>query len=198
MRYLGVFFLSIIISCTSYAETMTPCFTPQHNCTQTIVQCIQNAQFEILVQAYSFTSQEISQSLLEAQKRGVKVRVLLDKSQRHDKHSKSLKLTKAGMDIKIDEVPGIAHSKVMIIDEALVITGSFNFTHAAQHRNSENVLFIESKDTAIAYKNNWLERAKTAKPYMMSAEKPVKTRKVKSVPKHVKAMHSLLRKINDE
>ena len=198
MRILGVFLLHLILISPIWAERLTPCFTPQQNCTLSIVQCIEHAQKEILVQAYSFTSADISEALLHAQERGIKVRILLDKSQRHDKHSKSTKLTKAGMDVKIDEVPGIAHNKVMIIDEFLVITGSFNFTHAAQHRNSENVLFIESRDIALEYKKNWINRAQTAKPYTTKGERtPTKKKKIKTGP-HVKAMRNLLKKIEEE
>jgi phospholipase D len=38
-----------------------------------------------------------------------------------------------------------------------VITGSFNFTNAAQKRNAENVLFVESTDVATAYREDWIK-----------------------------------------
>jgi phospholipase D len=60
----------------------------------------------------------------------------------------------------MDIVPGIAHNKVMIIDEKKVITGSFNFTDAADKRNSENVIIIEDKETVKQYINNWYNRKK--------------------------------------
>ncbi|MGC8602602.1 MAG: phospholipase D-like domain-containing protein [Desulfomonilaceae bacterium] len=57
-------------------------FSPNGGCTQAIVNEINNSKSEILVQAYSFTSTPIAKALLEAHKRGVKVEVILDKSQR--------------------------------------------------------------------------------------------------------------------
>jgi len=57
-------------------------------------------------------------------------------------------------------MPGIAHNKVMIIDRKKVITGSFNFTNAADNRNAENVLLIEDSELAATYIDNWKNRAK--------------------------------------
>lgn len=171
MRVIAFTFFALFAS-ELYAEQITPCFTPQQNCTHAIVRVLDQAEKEILVQAYSFTSKDIADALLRAHKRGVRVRLLLDKSQRTDQHSRSPHLTHAGMDVRIDEVPGIAHNKVMIIDEYVVITGSFNFTQAAQFRNSENVVFIESAEIAQQYKQNWVERAQQAKPYTIKVLHP--------------------------
>ena len=65
----------------------TVCFTPGWNCTDLIVQAISGAKTSLLVQAYSFTSTPIAKALLDAHKRGVPVRVILDKSQRTEKYS---------------------------------------------------------------------------------------------------------------
>ena len=46
----------------------------------------------------------------------------------------------------------------MIIDERIVITGSFNFTKAAQNKNAENVLIISDDTLAKKYKDNWINR----------------------------------------
>jgi phospholipase D len=61
---------------------------------------------------------------------------------------------------RIDYKPAIAHNKVIIIDNGSVITGSFNFTKAAQFKNAENVLIIHDKQLADIYKQNWLYREK--------------------------------------
>ena len=56
-----------------------------------------------------------------------------------------------GVDVYLDLVAGIAHNKVMIIDQSIVITGSFNFTEsaeAAEKRNTENVVIMFSEDLA--------------------------------------------------
>ena len=55
----------------------------------------------------------------------------------------------------IDSRHAIAHNKVIIIDGAVTITGSFNFTKAAQEKNAENLLIIRSREIARAYRENW-------------------------------------------
>ena len=62
------------------------------------------------------------------------------------------------IEVGIDKVPGIAHNKVMIIDKRKVITGSFNFTSAADSRNAENVIIIDDTIVAKQYQQNWNNR----------------------------------------
>lgn len=62
------------------------------------------------------------------------------------------------IDTWIDYKPAIAHNKIMIIDNRVVITGSFNFTKAAQNRNAENLLIIENHDLVKKYLANWVKR----------------------------------------
>lgn len=144
-------------------DSVQSCFTPGENCTALIVQHIDNAKSEIRVQAYSFTSPPIIEALIKARQRGVNVRILIDKSNKDKMNVEPLlPLTNAfGNDIKIDVLPGIAHNKVMIIDD-IVITGSFNFTKAAQHRNAENVLILKNKTIHSRYHANWEKRNKLA------------------------------------
>jgi len=141
------------------------CFTPESHCTPGIVDAINSAKSSIFVQAYSFTSAPIANGLVEAKARGVDVQVILDKSQPTAKGSQLSTLLGAGIPVFIDPVPGIAHNKVMIIDEAYVLTGSFNFTNAADTRNAENILLLQDLELAKLYKTNWKAREKVSRPY---------------------------------
>jgi phosphatidylserine/phosphatidylglycerophosphate/cardiolipin synthase-like enzyme len=83
----------------TFNQTFTPagvavCFTPGSNCTEQIIKTLGEAQRSILVQAYSFTSAPIAKALLGAHKCGVQAEVILDKSQRTEKHSSLLSLMK--------------------------------------------------------------------------------------------------------
>ncbi len=109
--------------------------------------------------AYSFTSAPIVKALLNAHKRGVKVEVILDKSQRTQKYSSADFLANSGIPTIIDADHAIAHNKVMVIDGETVITGSFNFTRAAEEKNAENLLVIRDKALAAKYLKNWQEHA---------------------------------------
>jgi phosphatidylserine/phosphatidylglycerophosphate/cardiolipin synthase-like enzyme len=118
-------------------------FSPRGGATEAIVQELARAKREVLVQAYSFTSAPIAKALVDAHKRGVKVTVVLDKSQRSEKYSSATFLNNAGIPTYIDAKHAIAHNKIMIIDQATIITGSFNFTNAAEEKNAENLLVIK-------------------------------------------------------
>ena len=134
------------------------CFTPPAGCGEQIGRLIDQAESSIYVQAYGITSNAIANRLVAAHNRGLRVSVLLDKSNLTDKYSQISRLRKSGIDVSIDRVPGIAHNKVMIIDEKIVITGSFNFTNAADKRNAENVIIINNASIAKQYLQNWLSR----------------------------------------
>lgn len=139
--------------------------SPHGGCTDGIIRELNKAKSTILVQAYSFTSAPIAKALLNVHKRLVKVEVILDKSQRTQKYSSATFLYNSGIPTKIDAQHAIAHNKVMVIDGETVITGSFNFTKAAEESNAENLLVIRDKKVAERYIKNWQEHAKHSEMY---------------------------------
>jgi phosphatidylserine/phosphatidylglycerophosphate/cardiolipin synthase-like enzyme len=141
-------------------------FSPHGGCTDAIVRELDKAKSTVLVQAYTFTSAPIAKALLNAHKRGVKVQVILDKSQRTQKYSSATFLTNVGIPVKIDAQHAIAHNKVMVIDGETVITGSFNFTKAAEANNAENLLVIRDRKLAERYSRNWEEHEKHSEVYV--------------------------------
>ncbi len=131
------------------AEVIQVFFSPHGGATEAVVHELGNAKKEILVQAYSFTSAPIAKALVDAHKRGVRVTAILDKSQRTQKYSSATFLNNSGIPTYIDAKHAIAHNKIMIIDGATLITGSFNFTKAAEEKNAENVLVIRGDDVLV-------------------------------------------------
>jgi phosphatidylserine/phosphatidylglycerophosphate/cardiolipin synthase-like enzyme len=148
-------------------------FSPKGGCTDAIEAAIDAAQASILVQAYSFTSKPIAEALLRAHKRGVKTNVILDSDQETANYSEADFLIHEGIPTQIDAEHAIAHNKVMVIDDGAVITGSFNFTNAAENSNAENLLIIRDKDIAKTYADNWRTHAAHSREYQ---EKPRKDR----------------------
>jgi phosphatidylserine/phosphatidylglycerophosphate/cardiolipin synthase-like enzyme len=140
-------------------------FSPKGGCTQAIVRELRAAQQSILVQAYSFTSAPIAAALVEAARRGILIEVVLDKSNRTGKYSSADFVAHAGIPTWIDERHAIAHNKVIIIDEATIVTGSFNFTKAAEESNAENVLILRSPELAFQYTQQFLEHRRHSAPY---------------------------------
>jgi len=111
-------------------------FSPNGGCTDAIVREIGRATKSLRIQAYSFTSTPIAKAIIAAKIRGVTVEAILDSSNRSDHYSAATFLKNQGVDVLIDDQHAIAHNKIMIIDNAVVITGSFNFS------NAENLLII--------------------------------------------------------
>lgn len=152
------------------AEPIQACFTPGEDCTGLIVEQIGAAKSEVLVQAYSFTSPEIVKALLQAKRRGVDVQAILDKSNVCKDAGECEKkgaiaadtLSSAKIPMLIDRAHAIAHNKVMVIDRSVVITGSFNFTRAAQEKNAENLLVIREQGLAERYLENWTSHSRHA------------------------------------
>jgi phosphatidylserine/phosphatidylglycerophosphate/cardiolipin synthase-like enzyme len=168
--FIGLFLtLSVIVGhCADLVLNDTPVqvyFSPNGGCTEAVVKEIDNAKSDILVQAYSFTSTPIAKSLLDAHKRGVKVEAILDKSQRKQNYSSATFLANSRIPTFIDDAHAIAHNKIMIIDGTTVITGSFNFTKAAEIRNAENLLIIKSPELAKLYIENWNHHREHSESY---------------------------------
>ncbi|MEW5891563.1 MAG: phospholipase D family protein [Pseudomonadota bacterium] len=146
-------------------------FTPGDDAGALIVGAIRQARRQILVQAFSFTHEAIAEALIAARRRGVDVQVLADPEQAETvKTSRIDQLVAGGVPVYLDGQHAAAHNKVMVIDAgqatATVITGSFNFTHAAQYRNAENVLLLRGNPLlAEAYAANWRRHRTHSLPY---------------------------------
>lgn len=147
----------ISLSAAAYSNIQA-CFTPGENCTAEILRQINTASNTVLVQAYSFASTPIAKALVDAMNNGVNVKVILDKSQKSQRYSSATFLLNHNIPTWIDYKPAIAHIKVMIIVGKEVITGSFNFTKAAQEKNAENLLIIRDAELAMRYAKNWSRR----------------------------------------
>jgi phosphatidylserine/phosphatidylglycerophosphate/cardiolipin synthase-like enzyme len=145
-------------------------FSPHGGCTEAAVREIDAARSVLLVQAYSFTSTPIAKALVAAHRRGVKVRVILDKENETEKYSAAVFLIHEGVPTQIDAKHAIAHNKIMIIDEQTVITGSFNFTKQAETSNAENLLVIRDAKIAARYIANWREHAEHSQEYRQKIE----------------------------
>jgi len=147
-------------------------FSPKGGCQEAIVREIKAARREILVQAYSFTADPLTFGLVDAKKRGVKVEVVLDRSNEVEKYSDLHILLEQGLEPHIDSEHAIAHNKVMIIDQRVVVTGSFNFTNQAEGENAENLLIIRGNAELVrSYRDNFFVHKNHSKPAKMREAK---------------------------
>ena len=140
-------------------------FSPRGGCTAAVLVAIGKATNTVRVLAYSFTSEPIARALGDAHQRGVDVVVILDKEQLTAKFSEADFLSHAGIKTLIDSQHAIAHNKVIIIDGRIVLTGSFNFTKAAEQNNAENLLVIDDSFLAARYAADWQRHVEHSKWY---------------------------------
>jgi phosphatidylserine/phosphatidylglycerophosphate/cardiolipin synthase-like enzyme len=157
---------SLLLAFNAVAADIQVFFSPHGGCTDAVVTNLDKATNTVLVQAYSFTSAPIAKALVDAEKRGVKVQVILDKSNRTENYNSADFIQRAGIPTFIDAKHAIAHNKIMVIDSHTVLTGSFNFTKAAENNNAENLLVIQDANLAAKYTANWQAHLKHSETYL--------------------------------
>ena len=147
-------------------------FSPQDNCAQEIISAINNARNYVYVAMYYFTSRPIAQAIVDASGRGVDVKVCMDGSEPQYEYSKGVYLENKNIPIKIITGKGIMHNKFCVIDDRVVVTGSFNWTARADLENDENLLIIHSDEIARRYKEEFerLWNAKKVDAYQYTDE----------------------------
>jgi DNA uptake protein ComE-like DNA-binding protein len=120
-----------------------------------IIENINKAEVFIDIAMYTFTDKEISQAVIEAKERGVKVRIYLDRSQVEAKYSSSRLFVEKDIEVRISSNNYIMHNKFAVIDSKIVITGSYNWTASASIRNDENLLVIDDEEVIQRYQRQF-------------------------------------------
>ena len=127
-------------------------FSPEDNPIDRILPLVAGAQGSIHFMAYSFTSDELGDIMLERFRRGVEVRGVMDAQQVGSNIGTEYpRLADAGVPVRIDGISGLMHHKVIIIDSEIIVTGSYNFSASAENTNDENVLILFSSDLGAQF-----------------------------------------------
>lgn len=149
---------------TTSEASVQICFAPEGDCMRLILSKIHAAQKRIFVQAYLLTSQKIADALIAKHRQNLEVRLLIDRGAVASRGSKIPLLVRAGIPICIDNAAGLAHNKIMILDDVCVLTGSFNWTDSAQFRNAENLVVLRGKAHCSPFLANWHKRLAAGAP----------------------------------
>jgi phosphatidylserine/phosphatidylglycerophosphate/cardiolipin synthase-like enzyme len=147
--------LSITISISTLAKTEVY-FSLYNNPQKEFINNINRAQASINIAMYIFTDKEIALPLIKAQERGVKVRLYLDKDQVEYQYSQSRFLVQKGIKTRISSNKYIMHQKFAIIDNRILLTGSYNWTFSANNRNDENLMVIDDPEIIEIFQNQFL------------------------------------------
>lgn len=147
--------LNGLASETFYPAEVAVFFSPKGGAEKAIVSAIDDAKHEIRMQAFLFSNKPITEALIRAHKRGVKVTVLIDQKMVGKKPNTTNLILDAEIPTFFDTAHRTAHDKIIIIDDSTVLTGSFNFVKVAETKNGENLIVLKSKPVAEQYIENW-------------------------------------------
>ena len=162
---LGALASTIPVASLATGAAVAVCFSPEEDCTAFAVDAIDRAETQILVNAYGLTtSSRTVDALVRAKQRGVDVRLIADRTTPCERNSGINPLARAGIPIWIDSDVRIAHSKSMVIDHQVTLTGSMNWTGGAAY-NSENLNLVASPIIPAAYAGHWNQRLAPSSPY---------------------------------
>lgn len=160
----GLFCLTLFVAQpVATAAVIETGFSPEGSALPLVLKTITTAQKEVRVMGYSFTSPEVVRALVNARKRGVDVRVVLDHKANAGKQNKASRaamnlLVSAGIPVRTVSVFKILHDKVIVADRRNTQLGSYNYSRAAES-NSENVLVVwDDSVVAQRYLQHWTLR----------------------------------------
>lgn len=140
-------------------------FSPDDSTMDRLLELVNGADSSIYFMAFSFTQDELAEALLAAAARGVEVRGIFEDSQVESNTGGEFSfLLENGLDVRRDGQPGSMHHKVFIIDQSIVLAGSYNFSRNAEERNDENTLIIASNAMTRAFTAEFWEVWELAKP----------------------------------
>ena len=122
------------------------CFSPGDACLKAIITGIQSVRSSLKICVFTISDDRITQAILQAHRRGVAVRLLTDNEKLFDKGSDIRDLLAAGIPVRVDETANHMHHKFALIDNELLITGSYNWTRSAAMYNHENIIVSNSKE----------------------------------------------------
>ena len=155
---------------------VTAFFSPKGGIEQEILTRIGGAMEIIEIAAYAFTNENVSKALIDAIKRGVKVSLVMDRSQtKGSQASLHDELEKAGTTIRLISPPGgIMHDKFIIVDGKNVEWGSYNYTGRAEDANFENATFLSDTNLAQQYHADFATIYNQATPEAQGLGRPVR------------------------
>ena len=129
-------------------------FSPNGGVRDRLLRQIHETETSIDLAIFDFTSGELAGALVEARARGVTIRIVADARQARGRHSEVLALRAAGLDVQLAPRTGrrgIMHHKFAVFDGRVLVTGSYNWTDAAERANFENALFLDDPALVTRY-----------------------------------------------
>jgi phosphatidylserine/phosphatidylglycerophosphate/cardiolipin synthase-like enzyme len=117
-------------------------FSPGNYCANQIIWLIRAARSSIDACVFTIADDRISDELVKAHQRGIRVRVITDDDKSHDLGSDVRRFAREGIPVKTDNSPSHMHHKFAVFDGKVLVNGSFNWTRSASQNNQENIVVM--------------------------------------------------------
>lgn len=126
-------------------------FSPGEDCRRKLLDLCQSARAVLDISVFTISDDRLSKAIVAAFGRGVSVRVITDNDKARDVGSDIDFLIAEGIPVRTDHSPNHMHHKFALIDQRILVTGSFNWTRSASDFNQENILVTDEKSLVSAY-----------------------------------------------
>ncbi len=124
-------------------------FSPQDRpMTRGVRPLLQRARERIDIGIFFLTHKGIAKDLIEAHRRGVKIRIMIDATAAKNGYTKHELIRATGIPVKVENWGGKMHMKAAAIDGRIVVMGSMNWTSAGENGNDENTIILRSSKHA--------------------------------------------------
>ena len=125
-----------------------------------LLEKIRNADNSIIIAVYWFTNWELFNALLEKLREGVSVELIIHNDFINNRESglQFQEFIDNGGKFYFSDGNNPMHNKFCIIDQKVLINGSYNWTYFAEEKNRENILVIENENEVISSFSNEFQR----------------------------------------
>lgn len=126
-------------------------FSPGNDCVNAIIDTLRNAKKSVNICVFTISDDKITAEIIACHRKGISVKVLTDNEKLHDLGSDIEKLAKMGLAVRIDNTTAHMHHKFMIVDNQILVNGSYNWTRSAALSNEENIIVSDDKNLVAAF-----------------------------------------------
>ncbi|TDR47588.1 phospholipase D-like protein [Tahibacter aquaticus] len=147
LRWLEQVVKTLDLSVNVAAAVHSAYFTPGDACLRKLRELCAAARQQLDICVFTLADDRLSEEVVAAHRRGVKVRIVSDNDKRWDSGSDIAQLAASGIEIRLDPGPAHMHHKFALFDGRLLANGSFNWTRSASSSNDENL--VVSSDTYL-------------------------------------------------
>jgi len=130
-------------------------FSPGEGPRDRIIRLIDDARARLDICVFTITDNGIARAIVRAHERGIRIRIVTDNDKAWDRGSDVEDLSEAGIPLVVDKTEAHMHHKFMVVDGALLLNGSYNWTRSAYRENEENVMLTSNPKLVATYQEQF-------------------------------------------